>query len=333
MFGSIRALDSLTGLGPLGGGCHGPVATCPSLTGEDDAIVASSASEAQHESLFSNAFSSAARHYIMPCGFGESGGLAILTTPGRDNVGGSILCESDLCNMAGPVFGLPRSNLVLMGKADGDGSIVLRGILRVDDDQETCVEEFEEVDIGTQVSMNVDGDAPPSFKDAVDILRQMTLLAATEFSSGSNLFSVFFVRDPRLDCINPYAIIVMSHVRQESSSDLGLVIDLVHRINIDESNKAFFNNDNSRGQLTSITPMISKISDDGSSILSVTFGCVWTSGNASVFNINVNNQTTKTKKNESGFKVSESIIVGDNGDNDNYYDSNKVVVSKAHIIL
>ena len=335
MFGSIRALDSLTGLGPLGGGCHGPVATCPSLTGEDDAIIAS-ASEAQHESLFSNAFSSAARHYIMPCGFGESGGLAVLTTPGRDNVGGSILCESDLCNMAGPMFGLPRSNLVLIGKADGEGSIVLRGILRVDEDQETFVEEFEEVDIGTQLSMNVDGGAPQSFKDAVDILRQMTLLAATEFSSGSNLFSVFFVRDPREDCINPYTIIVMSDVRgdmQESSSDIGLVIDFVHRIDIDETKKTFFNNDNSRGQLTSITPMISKTSNDGSSIVSVTFGCVWTSGNASVFNIAVNNLPTKRKKNDSGFKLSESIIEGDNGDNDSYYDSNKVVVSKAQLML
>ena len=112
------------------------------------------ASEVQHEVSLSNAFSSAARHYVMPCGFGASGGLAILTTPGRDNVGGSILCESDLCNMAGPIFGLPQSNIVLLGKADGVGSIALRGVVRGGEDladknyQGETVEEFVEVEIG-----------------------------------------------------------------------------------------------------------------------------------------------------------------------------------------
>ena len=136
MFRSIRALDSLTGLGPLGGGCYGPVATCPSLTGQDDAMGTKSSVLEVQASMFSNEFSSAARHYIMPCGFGASGGLAVLTTPGRDNVGGSILCESDLCNMAGPIFGLPKSNLVLLGKADGVGSIALRGVIRQDVSEE-----------------------------------------------------------------------------------------------------------------------------------------------------------------------------------------------------
>ncbi len=63
MFGLIHTLDSFTGLGPLGGGCYGPVATCPSLTGGEDALGAStSTAEAQLEAsmIFSNAFMSAA---------------------------------------------------------------------------------------------------------------------------------------------------------------------------------------------------------------------------------------------------------------------------------
>ncbi|KAL3775848.1 hypothetical protein ACHAW5_010006 [Stephanodiscus triporus] len=332
MFGSIRALDSLTGLGPLGGGCYGPVATCPSLTGGDDAMGAasSSASEAQLEGsmIFSNAFSSAARHYVMPCGFGESGGLAVLTTPGRDNVGGSILCESDLCNMAGSIFSLPRSNLILMGKADGIGSIALRGVLRPEQGSgEINVEQFEEVDIGPSLSMEEDGGAHPNFSNAVDVLGQMTMLAAAEFCSSSYSFSVFFVRTPRLECDNPYAVVVMSNSdnSKDSTSDLKLMVDFIHRIDIDDSNDSFFDNNNRRGHLSSITPMVSKVSNDGSIISSVAFGCAWTSGNASVFNIALSGQVAEKDKHTPNFKVSESIFVGDCDDDVSFYDSNRIV--------
>ena len=206
MFRSIRALDSLTGLGPLGGGCYGPVATCPSLTGQDDAMGTNSSVLEVQASMFSNEFSSAARHYIMPCGFGASGGLAVLTTPGRDNVGGSILCESDLCNMAGPIFGLPKSNLVLLGKADGVGSIALRGVIRQDEREEGksgYVEEFEELEIGsssakndTDDGMDVD-DTPPSFDDATDVLSKMTSASSGVLVSimPSLAASISFMRD------------------------------------------------------------------------------------------------------------------------------------------
>jgi hypothetical protein len=339
MFGSIRALDSLTGLGPLGGGCYGPVATCPSLTGGDNATDASSicASEAQLEAamIFSNAFSSAARHYIMPCGFGESGGLAVLTTPGRDNVGGSILSESDMCNMAGPIFGLPRSNLVLMGKADGVGSIALRGVLRAEEEcVEINVEQFEELDISPSLSMEEDGGATPSFVNAADVLGHMTMLAAAEFCSSSYSFSVFFVRTPRLECTNPYAVVIMSNCdeNKESTGDLGLTVDFVHRIDVDDPSDSFFDKDNPRGHLSSITPMVCKVSVDGSNILSVTFGCAWASGNASVFNIALISQAAERGEPASNFNVSESIFVGDRDDDVNFYDSKRVVVSTSRFI-
>lgn len=334
MFG-VHALDSLTGLGPLGGGCYGPVATCPSLLsspqGNNDAIITSS-SEAQQSSssaIFSNAFSSAARHYIVPCGYGASGGLAILTTPGRDNVGGSILCESDLCNIAsGAMFGLPKMNLVLLGKAGGvAGCVALRGVVR---EEEGGVEElFEELDVlpsggdDGNISMDVDDDGtPPTFEDAADVLGKMSLLAATEFSSSADsyCFSVFFVKDPKSSEDNdPYSIVIMSPTESDkenlesNSSNIGLRVNFVHRI----KNNSFFNDDsNRRGALVSMTPVVSNARV-------VTFGCVWTSGHASVFNVSL--EDVKNVE----FKVSESIFVGDNGsdEDDSFYESKMIVVS------
>ncbi len=322
--------------------CYGPVATCPSLTEQDANTGLSSwhASGSQHEASFSNAFSSAARHYIIPCGFGESGGLAVLTTPGRDNVGGSILCESDLCNMAGPIFGLPKSNLVLLGKADGVGSIVLRGVLREsktsDNENYQCVavEEFEELSVDQSASKegddSMDVDTPPSFHAASDVLGKMTLLAATEFCSNSQLFLVFFVQVPTSESPYVYAIVIMSNDGDNKESDLGLMIDFVYYIDYDKSTNSFFNTNNARGMLTSITPMVGKFSDGGLTLYSVTFGCVWTSGNASIFDIAFGSQTTTNDKTTAvssvRFNVSESVFIGDCDDDVSFYDSNRLVV-------
>ena len=323
------------------------MATCPSLTEQDASTGLSSwhASGSQRDTSFSNAFSSAARHYIIPCGFGESGGLAVLTTPGRDNVGGSILCESDLCNMAGPIFGLPKSNLVLLGKADGVGSIVLRGQLRESKttDSENCqcvaVEEFEELSVGQSAPNegddSMDVDTPPSFHAASDVLGKMTLLAATEFCSNSQAFSVFFVQVPNSETPHVYAIVIMSNDGDNKESDLGLMIDFVYYIDYDKPINSFFNTNNARGALASITPMVSKFFDGDLS--SVTFGCVWNSGNASIFDIAVSSQTTPNDKTAAvspvSFNVSESVFIGDCYNDVNFYDSNRLVVRARYCEL
>jgi hypothetical protein len=300
---SIFALDSLTGLGPLGPGCYGPVATCPSLTENDNESLNLLTSTST--SMFSNAFSSAARHFIMPCGFGASGGVAILTTPGRDNVGSSILGESDLCNMEGAVFGLPRSNLVLLGKADGVGAIVLRGVVK------EGVEEFEEVELEGK-SDDMDVDDSDCLLESVDVLKKTKLLAASEVSFGSeSVFSVFFVGSPSPNG-TPYSIVVMSG---DHDSDLGSGINLqvvfVHRISELPGSV--------HGKLVSITPMVA---DEKTKSLSI--GCVWTSGHACVYGISVDeNQANSTKavgvKHEQkgtenkivSFEVSEWTLLGD----------------------
>ena len=334
MFRSITALDSLTGLGPLGGGIYGPVATCPSLTGQDSALSSSATETQASSSIFSNAFSSAARHYIMPCGFGASGGLAILTTPGRDNVGGSILCESDLCNMAGPIFGLPKSNLVLLAKADGVGAIALRGIVIRDEaggedgKEGGYVEEFKELDIGSSATEkdgdSMDVDVTPSFYNAADVLGKMTLLAANEFCSNSQCFSVLVVRAPHLEGNDPYSIVMMSKENGNNEESVDLKVDYVHCIKSEGNN--------ARGNLVSITPMASRVSDDSGTVISlITFGCVWTCGSATVFNISLSQAVGSSIE----FKVSESVFLCDanHTTDDNFYDSNKIVVSAAAVII
>lgn len=337
MFHSIRALDSLTGLGPLGGGVYGPVATCPSLAmGSDRSASSSSAPPQAHASSFSDAFSSVARRYVMPCGFGASGGLAVLTTPGRDSTGGTILCESDLCGMAaGGLFGLPRSGVVLLGRADGGGNVVLRGVAVPEEgDGGGHVEGFEELDVAGPPSKKEDGDGMNvdrklSLDVAADVIGSMTLLAVSEVRSPERCFSVFFVA-PHLE--EPYSIVIMSSddgndegEKESKNNGVGLRVNHVHRIK-DEGNGDTVG----RGKLSSITPMVSETREDGS-VLGVTFGCVWTSGIGSVFNISSSTPTGQDEESKLlKFEVSESIFKGDgsmDGGDENFYDSNKVMVS------
>ncbi|KAL7519594.1 hypothetical protein ACHAWX_004354 [Stephanocyclus meneghinianus] len=331
-FRTITALDSLTGLGPLGPGCYGPVATFPHSTGQNEAV--SFATTSDSTSLFSHAFASAARHYIMPCGFGDSGGLAVLTTPGRDTVGGSILCEADLMGMAGSIFSLPQSNLLLLGKSDGVGAIVLRGVLGLEDVPGRAsrpVEEFEEVDVTTltRSSANepnaMEVDSFPSFYKVEEVVGKMTLLAVSEFGQH-NPFTLFFVKSPQ-EKGDAYSIVIMQSVcgdnkKVEIDGNATLYVTHVHSI----SPNALFDDVNTR-KLSSVTPMVSELHQDGL-VSSVSFGCVWTSGHGSIFNIKVVRNTELT------FEVSESVFVGDTrsatdesdeAENSDFYKSDKIV--------
>ena len=295
---SIIALDSLTGLGPLGAGCYGPVATCPSLTQNDNESL--NLTNDSSASMFNSAFSSAARHYIMPCGFGVSGGVAILTTPGRDNVGSSILAESDLCNMEGPLFGLPRSNLVLLGKANGAGNIVLRGVVS------EGAEELEEVLLGNE-SDDMDVDESDCLLKASDVLGKTKLLAASEVSFGSDsVFSIFIVETPSRNSGSPYSIVVMA---SGNSSDLknenGLHVVFVHSIS------KLFGSVN-KGALVSVTPVVS----DERTKSCMTFGCVWSSGHACVYSLSKKADDTQSITGKYSFEVNEFILMGDSFEND-----------------
>ena len=326
-FRTITALDSLTGLGPLGPGCYGPVATFPNSTGKDDATVTPSS----ESSLFSNTFASSARHMIMPCGFGDSGGLAILTTPGRDTEGGTILCEADLLGMGGAIFSLPQSNLVLLTKSDGVGTIILRGLVRMPDKQGSRpIEEFEELN-ARALSHNsneedaMDVDSVPSLHNVEDVLSKMSILSVSEIEKG-NPFSVFFVKTPQADGVSYSIVIIKSDVAKESDNEeekvAKLSVHYVHQIPVN----ALLDGERSRS-LLSVTSMVCESCHVGMDS-SISFGCVWSSGHASVFNVKTKNMNDAD---EVGFDVTESVIAGDShssvekSEDEDFFKSDKIV--------
>ena len=105
-----RAIDSLTGVGPLGPGTMGPT----------------SAAGAGGRGASSTS--------VHPCGYGSSGGLAVLTVPGMnapasaaaagDQQSGTMVTEAD-CRDIDVVCGLSGCGLVLLGKSGG-GTVVMK---------------------------------------------------------------------------------------------------------------------------------------------------------------------------------------------------------------
>lgn len=157
------ALDSITGLGPLGACCEGPIA--PSLLDETKKIL----NPGSVPLIGSSA-------HILPCGYGSSGGLALLTATGRDER--SIVAEHD-CLDVHCVFSLPTNKLVFLGMK-GKNRTGTR-VLRVDRPEN-----------GNQLGMNeVDMD---EWSKSCDFFSGTTLLSAAEFSSG-NCFALVILRE------------------------------------------------------------------------------------------------------------------------------------------
>lgn len=105
---SLTVLDSLTALGPLGPGCNGPISKFL-----DSGNKSSRAKDAP---------SMGSTGYIFPCGYGSSGGVGILTAPGRDDR--TILAEEDCVN-GKAIFSLPSLGIVLLSTAE-DGTRFLK---------------------------------------------------------------------------------------------------------------------------------------------------------------------------------------------------------------
>eukprot|EP00934_Nitzschia_sp_Nitz4_P003080 Nitzschia sp. Nitz4//scaffold50_size126154//66587//71631//NITZ4_003689-RA/size126154-snap-gene-0.114-mRNA-1//1//CDS//3329553710//3070//frame0 len=97
---SLAVLDAVTGLGPLGPGCLGPLSNGPT------AVTTTSSGTAP---------TIGATGYVYPCGYGSSGGLAVVTVPGRDDR--TIVAEEDCVN-AKAMFNLPSRGLVLLSMSD-----------------------------------------------------------------------------------------------------------------------------------------------------------------------------------------------------------------------
>ena len=162
---SLNALDSLTAVGPLGPGCEGPLCGASKRASSTDVLGSSAA-----------AVGGSAK--IMPCGHGSSGGLALVTAPGRDDR--SILVEEDCLNVQS-IFCL--GGLVLMGMIPkGDTAGI--NALRIESHDESL--ELSQVDMGAWYKSNDGGiESDESPDDISFVFSKTQLLAAVELINNA----------------------------------------------------------------------------------------------------------------------------------------------------
>ena len=254
---SLKALDTITSLGPVGPGCEGPLSKVSSV--EQSPLAAMSQADATPLG---------ATVRIYPCGYGSSGGLALVTLPGRDDR--SILAEADCLN-AQCLFSLPRRGLVLMGMARNNAGNSV-SVLRVQHANVASIKaeaegpfnkdvEISEMDL-EELCLEGDNVQEDIFKSPVTIFREMTLLSAADIDDRS-----FAVLAMKQDSANEpvYGVVVFAEI------DGKLRVIQNHLLPGD-----------GLGLILSASSMIPH-ELNGESV--VTLGCTWSSGTATVTTI------------------------------------------------
>jgi hypothetical protein len=257
---SLTTLDSITALGPIGPGCEGPISSSTETAKTADNIW----NHPKAPVIGSTA-------HILPCGYGSSGGLALLTTPGSDDT--SILAEADCLNVQS-VFSLPKRGLIIMGMMQNkEGYVAGMSVLRIQPStsvkaeqgsRQTADIEFTEVDL--EAWCISDEEMEGTFADARYVLTQTTLLSASELTDDR------FVLLVQSDDGFSYALVILSE-------DKGRLRALEHTIVESMSG----------GALLSVTP---PQMDTINGLLSL--GCVWSSGCATVMTVGGDNYVKMT---------------------------------------
>jgi hypothetical protein len=248
---SLAPLDSLVNLGPLGPSCEGPLSRAPSfLTAPEAAVAGVNASP-----VFG------ATAHVFPSGYGSSGGIALVTVPGRDDR--MILAEED-CFNAQCVFSLPDTGVVLLGIGDkaGGGVRVLRlGDLSSADEGNGF--ELSEVNLEEWCSPQGNSDSD-IFASASDVF-QTTLLHAGELSSGQ--FAVLVSIPGDGDSLQ-YVVVVFQEKQQS--------LEILSQFLLDSEGE---------GVLLSVSPFAR---DESYEHPALTVACNWSSGKASVVTFGAN---------------------------------------------
>ena len=285
MFQHVKVLDSLTGLGPIGSGCEGPIAC----------NLASSAKP----TIAGTPINAGSTMNIYPIGYGSSGGLAIHTSPGM-NFGSTIISEAD-CMGIGSIYHCPDSSYVFLAKKEANGGCMILKLVKSSTGEKALVE----VDLEALISQSLEIDlqmenSVPTFYSIKDILTRMNILSVKEFSIHSkgrndNLSNIMVLAQYG----SAYAIIIMS---DDDEGKLSLAH--THIIGACDESMTL-----ERGSLVSIT-ILETLSKTKSSDLSDTlsFGCVWSSGHASVFSISPDKHMM--------WEVREIILEGSNKENE-----------------
>lgn len=283
---SVTSIDTLIALGPVGAGCEGPLSTA--CAADTESIITPN---------LSTPLGSTVR--IFPCGYGSSGGLALVTVPGRDDR--SILGEADCLN-AQCIFSLPSHGLLLVGMAGShteNGVSVLRTKLTAGPNEGI---ELLEVNLEEWCSQG-EQDKKSKFvlESPLSIFRDNSLLQATDLEEDGFMVLV----KGRDDCEPRYSVVLFAEVD-------GTLITK-HDFSLLD------NTDLSLGSMLSATPMVSH-KQSGNNV--VTFGCTWTSGKATVSTIGVSGlfetQTVECTEESHMIKTEHEI------DDEKYYQSDKI---------
>jgi cleavage and polyadenylation specificity factor subunit 1 len=254
VFQHTKVLDSLTGLGPIGPGCTGPTAGRESK----DAV-----------SMFRHLLRTPSKGSVVnvhPCGYGSSGGLVILSKSGM-HPGLTVESEID-CLDIGAIFPCPHMGyFFVQKKGPNSGCIVMRV------SKEDNLTALEEISIDSVVEEIMDAEnSIPSFQNVRDVLTRMNILSVKEFQLRDDL-STRCVIVTRFG--SAYGIVIFS-LRQGK-----FVIDHSHIIGSLDGGQMI-----DRDCLVSVS-FVENL--DASklplSAEDVSFACVWSSGNASIFNI------------------------------------------------
>lgn len=248
---ALTSLDSLKNLGPLGAACEGPVA----------------APHINKELLNPNAPPSIAPStYVMPCGYGSSGGIALLSIPGRDIR--SVLIEED-CLDVQSVFSLPTNNLVLLGMS-GTSHCGIRALRLQTIETSTEDNNATNASPGYELSeVNFD-DWCSSSKPLQQFFADSVILSAAEFINQS---FVIVSSEKSLEPTDSLYYGVTINIFREIQSR----IELVAEISIPDRE--------GRGSLLSITPMVNSVFDDNPVMV---FGCTWSAGSTDLITFNQN---------------------------------------------
>ncbi|KAL3921231.1 MAG: hypothetical protein SGILL_002856 [Bacillariaceae sp.] len=151
---TINVLDSLTATGPLGPACSGPLTASPEIEVDPTAAVPNAAPVIGTPG------------YIFPCGFGSSGGLALMSIPGRDDR--TVLAEADCVN-AKALFSLSNPGLVLVAIPASQGG--------------TTVMKLKQKEGGTELNLQeVDLSKWCTDMDSRDFFTNCNLLAASDLT-------------------------------------------------------------------------------------------------------------------------------------------------------
>ena len=246
---ALTSLDSLVGLGPLGPSCEGPIAY-PDV-----------------QTSFSTGVINPATALIMPCGYGSSGGLCILTAPGRDER--HILAEED-CLEVQSMFSLRNHNLVFLGMKSGMGVRVLR-LNQGEAAGQSEKPENEKLDNSDLSEVSVDEWCKPSKKkqgkdtpSASELFSNAALLACADFVDGSFMLVMSYPKDRE----NPKDFFYGGAVLKDVSGTLEVLASFS------------LPSQDGNGALNSIAPMAIDKDNFGKPVMLL--ACCWSSGLANL---------------------------------------------------